>query len=446
MPETTCLQTSLKRKRDSDRKEKKLKKQKKIFTFDPITNEFNNNFLIDKFKLLLSTEKCIYKRPVWENFISVLREIKFVVTSGEQLLSLKMKGIGKGTARRVDDFLKNNYTFNETVEIKDTISCLVVGIICGIGQCTEKQHISGKELIKSHYQKQFLPKTNFDSQRKQEYLQSSTKDFKNVDKDIGKNEVFQIQLNDKITLISNIFQITKDGETIILLNRYDEKGKLSWGEWKKEELECQMICNMAVCRAKKAIMKFEKCDVELKLEFCDEKWKKFLKILQEWSNCEICTSSMTSINCNYKRVFTEHGKWCHLCEKTNMCIDTSCKTCYQKSFQSSEMFTFRGNKVVDYWSTAKNFGKTPRMIQSISNQEFYFDCDDCHKSFKRTIKDINKWCPYCSNHKRYSKEQIQWLDKIAFCENIYIQHAENEGEFEIPNTNYKAAGTCKEKL
>jgi hypothetical protein len=53
-------------------------------------------------------------------------------------------------------------------------------------------------------------------------------------------------------------------------------------------------------------------------------------------------------------------------------------------------------------------------------------------------------CPQCFKHKYYSLGQIQWLNFIQLKDNISIQHAENIGEFKIPNTTFKADGYCKE--
>ena len=51
-------------------------------------------------------------------------------------------------------------------------------------------------------------------------------------------------------------------------------------------------------------------------------------------------------------------------------------------------------------------------------------------------------CPKCITN-CYSKKSIKCLDFIANRDNIYIQHAENDGEIKIPNTKYKADGYCK---
>jgi len=44
----------------------------------------------------------------------------------------------------------------------------------------------------------------------------------------------------------------------------------------------------------------------------------------------------------------------------------------------------------------------------------------------------------------FSKVSIYWLDFISKLYNIQIQNAENDGEFKIPNTKYRADGYCKE--
>ena len=52
-------------------------------------------------------------------------------------------------------------------------------------------------------------------------------------------------------------------------------------------------------------------------------------------------------------------------------------------------------------------------------------------------------CQRCE-YSNYSKLSIQYLDFISKLNNIKIQHAENDGEFLISNTKYKADGYCHE--
>ena len=52
-------------------------------------------------------------------------------------------------------------------------------------------------------------------------------------------------------------------------------------------------------------------------------------------------------------------------------------------------------------------------------------------------------CKLCS-HRTYSRKSIEYLCFISKLNSITIQHAENDGEFVIPNTRFKADGYCQE--
>ncbi len=81
-----------------------------------------------------------------------------------------------------------------------------------------------------------------------------------------------------------------------------------------------------------------------------------------------------------------------------------------------------------------------------SNKDIIIICKE-HGEFKKRPNNhlsSKQGCPKCQNIKQYSKMSIDWL---KFCEkyyNITIQHAENNGEYNIPNSKYKADGYCKE--
>jgi predicted nucleic-acid-binding Zn-ribbon protein len=68
-----------------------------------------------------------------------------------------------------------------------------------------------------------------------------------------------------------------------------------------------------------------------------------------------------------------------------------------------------------------------------------------HGMFKKTPNDHlrGSGCPGCNN-RGYSRTQIEWLNFISKRDGITIIHAENEGEFSIPNTKFKADGYCVE--
>jgi len=72
-------------------------------------------------------------------------------------------------------------------------------------------------------------------------------------------------------------------------------------------------------------------------------------------------------------------------------------------------------------------------------------CPEHGEFYQRPSDHINKKtrCPECAKS-TYSQKAISWLNEIAKKENINIQHAENDGEYRIPGTKYKADGYCKE--
>lgn len=57
------------------------------------------------------------------------------------------------------------------------------------------------------------------------------------------------------------------------------------------------------------------------------------------------------------------------------------------------------------------------------------------------LHKLGKECPKCSN--RHSKISIEWLSYMEITYSVKISHAENRGEYLIPNSRYKADGYSK---
>ena len=68
-----------------------------------------------------------------------------------------------------------------------------------------------------------------------------------------------------------------------------------------------------------------------------------------------------------------------------------------------------------------------------------------HGEFEQTPNShlCGNGCSKCSK-RGYSMKAVKYLDFISSYHKITIQHAENDGEYMITNTNYKADGYCKE--
>lgn len=77
-------------------------------------------------------------------------------------------------------------------------------------------------------------------------------------------------------------------------------------------------------------------------------------------------------------------------------------------------------------------------------------CNTCNTIFKQQpsthLSKISRGgCPNCNVSKGYSKMQIQWLNHISNKKNIYIQHAENDGEFKVNGPKkLRVDGYCKD--
>jgi len=121
-----------------------------------------------------------------------------------------------------------------------------------------------------------------------------------------------------------------------------------------------------------------------------------------------------------------------------------CVKCYQSTIskrllQTTENFIERSKKIhgdlYDYSKVDYSNCNTKVIIICKKHGEFYQNPGNHYNS--------GNGCPKCCNI-IYSKMQILWLNFLSKFHNINIQHGLNDGEFLIPNTNYKADGYCKE--
>ena len=86
-----------------------------------------------------------------------------------------------------------------------------------------------------------------------------------------------------------------------------------------------------------------------------------------------------------------------------------------------------------------------KTIYTIAKNKIIITCKKCgdfEQNPNLHLKDCG--CNKCCNSKKYSKEQIKWLNFIQIKDNIFIEHAENSKEFIVPTTRYRADGWCRE--
>ena len=69
--------------------------------------------------------------------------------------------------------------------------------------------------------------------------------------------------------------------------------------------------------------------------------------------------------------------------------------------------------------------------------------NDSPKYFVKDIFPHYEWIDNKFKYKGYSRTQIEWLEFIMQLQHLHIQHAENGGEYKIPDTRLKVDGFCE---
>lgn len=121
----------------------------------------------------------------------------------------------------------------------------------------------------------------------------------------------------------------------------------------------------------------------------------------------------------------------------------SCRKCAternaKKRALSLEEFTVRANeKHANYYDYSDV--QFTNMHDNISIQ-----CK-IHGAFSQEVNKhlMGQGCNKCKPS-NYSYKSIKWLDYVAKKDNIKIQHAMNDGEYKLPDTNIKVDGFCHE--
>jgi G:T-mismatch repair DNA endonuclease (very short patch repair protein) len=136
-----------------------------------------------------------------------------------------------------------------------------------------------------------------------------------------------------------------------------------------------------------------------------------------------------SITCN------EHGDF--LQEAYSHLIGFGCSKCTNKYSPTTEEYIEKANEKHKY---KYDYSNTEYLSV---NEKITVICKK-HGKFEQHAGNHlrGSGCQKCCN--KYSKKSIQYLNFISTLKNIKIQHAENEFEFLIKNTKYKADGYCQE--
>lgn len=118
--------------------------------------------------------------------------------------------------------------------------------------------------------------------------------------------------------------------------------------------------------------------------------------------------------------------------------ENACYKCSNRNVRNTEDFIEKSTKIHN------NLYDYSNVDYKISIEKVIIICKK-HGEFKQRPNDHlgGDGCPKCCN--KFSKISIAWLNEIIEKENIYIQHALNDGEYtiKINNKKYYCDGFCK---
>lgn len=115
-----------------------------------------------------------------------------------------------------------------------------------------------------------------------------------------------------------------------------------------------------------------------------------------------------------------------------------CQKCSKHYIYTTSEWIEKANKIHDNlydYSNAAYVNAQEKIIITCKLHGNFQQTSSCHLN--------GSGCQKCCR-RGYSKKALRWLNEIADENCINIIHAENEGEFKIPNSKYKADGYCKD--
>ena len=249
----------------------------------------------------------------------------------------------------------------------------------------------------------------------------------------------------KFELIGNLKRKTKEDFIFKARENHGDKYDYSLVDYKKGNIKVKIICkihgeflqfpssHLNNCGCNKCSGNYILSKEEFIIKAQEVHGNKF-----DYSNVNyINNSSIIEIECKKHGLFLQNS-YVHL-------KGHGCKKCVDRGGSQILAAKLFINKAKEIHGDRYDYS----MVEyKGSNKKVKIICKT-HGCFEKTPdnhlhKKNPQGCMKCQTKNQYSKKQSQWLNSIQLKENITIQHAENEGEFIIPNTNYKADGYCQE--
>ena len=127
---------------------------------------------------------------------------------------------------------------------------------------------------------------------------------------------------------------------------------------------------------------------------------------------------------------SSNNTWCAYCANQQLCDNTDCQVCYNKSFASHEKSQF--------WSNDNE--ERPRHIFKGSSKKYKFNCT-CTHTFEASLDNVvgkERWCPYCCDppKKLCGKEDCQECFNKSFASHKKSQYWSKANKI-APNLVFK---------
>ncbi|AQM73384.1 endonuclease [Noumeavirus] len=157
-----------------------------------------------------------------------------------------------------------------------------------------------------------------------------------------------------------------------------------------DDEDCEMCLKKSfACSDKAELWSFER-NKQSPREMFANSLKKF------WFECATCKHFFET-----RLSHASNGNFCPFCSNRKLCTSSECKTCFGKSFASSDK--------AEFWSFERN-EQSPRDVFSHSAKKFWFECEKGHEFFSAISRiSSGSWCPKCKN--KTEAKMISFLEK-----------------------------------
>ena len=187
--------------------------------------------------------------------------------------------------------------------------------------------------------------------------------------------------------------------------------------------KCQICYDKSFASHPKSFKWSSKNNVTAREVFLFSKKKYFFE-------CEKCDHIYEQLVAN-----VTNDKGCQYCTNQKLCDNKNCDYCFRKSFAS--------HSKAHCWSKKNNISS--RIVFLSSNLSYYFDCDQCHHEFEKTLSDVTKgdrlgWCCYCAHRRLCDDDNCKFCFQNSFAASPKINCWDKEKNTDRPRDVFLSAG------